>query len=126
MRFTLKKKLLILVSERSYSPEQLAALIRFIDLLMRLPEDLEREIHHLIREKFLPMKSQIKFKEYMHFSNILHEAVYGETYDEWKKKNTHKVAREFLRNGVAPEVVAASLKLPLETVLSLISSKGDA
>ena len=119
-RFTFKEKLIILAKERNYSKNQIIGLIRFIDLLMTLPKDLEKKINRVIKNKFLPMKTKKIYKDDDgHLSNLIHEHLYGETIDE----RFSRAAKEFLKMGLPPEKIAKALKIPLEVVLGLDSKE---
>ncbi len=125
-RFTFKEKLIIFARERNYSILQIVSLLRFIDLLMILPRDLQFKTNALIREKFLPMETTRIFKDDdYHLSNLMHEALYGETYDAKREREFLAAAKIFLQKGLNPKEIAEAFKLPLDKILNLLKDGNE-
>ena len=61
----------------------------------------------------------------MRLSNMIHEELYGETFDAKMERKALENAKEFLIKGVEPKIIAQVLKIPLDTVLNLSSKEGE-
>lgn len=84
-RFIFKQKLIKLAKERNYTDAKIINLIKFIDLLLQLPEKLELKFEKEVIETYLKTKNMVK-KRSDSFANQLCLAVYGETLIERSRK----------------------------------------
>ncbi len=124
-RFQFKRKLIKLAKERGYSGKQIISLLKFIDLILVLPVDLEQQFVQEVISTFIKTKDMETLKS-DYFSNQLHLALYGETFEERLNREmiTEKVsAVEGLlqKTDLSLESIAKILKLSVETVIAIKS-----
>ncbi len=96
-RYKFKHRLIALSRERDYKDHQIISLLRFIDLLLKLPKELELKFETELIEKYIKPKEMVLRKS-DRFANQLHLALYGETLAEKIKKETIMEKTLIVRN----------------------------
>lgn len=86
-RYVFKRKLIRLAKERKYADSKIISLLRFIDLILKLPKDLEEKFEAEIIETYIKQEKMVRRKS-DRFANQLHLALYGETMQEKIKKES--------------------------------------
>jgi len=127
-RYVFKRKLISLAKEKEYSNSQIISLLKFIDLILELPDNLERKFIEEVISTFTKTKDMQTLKS-DEFSNQLHVALYGETFQERLDRvliaeKTESVEKLLKETNLTVESIAEILKLSKETVIA-IKSKFD-
>lgn len=94
-RLTFKRKLIRLSKEKNYSNNQIINLLKFIDLILYLPEDLEKLFIEEVIQEFIK-KEDMQTLESIEFSNQLHIALYGESIEQMKNKIKKQEEEKFI------------------------------
>ena len=82
-RYTYKQKLIRIAKEQKLQDEQIINLLRFIDLILVLPKELETKFEKNVIEKYIkPIEMEYPTKSQIRFANRIHVALYGETIEE--------------------------------------------
>lgn len=89
-RFHFKMKLVRLAKEKKFSNKYIINLLKFIDFILYLPEDLEKQFAQETIQEFIKPKD-MQTSHSREFSNQLHLALYGETMDEFIAKTEKKL-----------------------------------
>ena len=120
-RYSYKHKLIEIARKRNLKHDQIVSLLKFIYLILVLPEELELKFKNEITAKHIKSKD-MKYEPIetdMKFSNQLHLALYGETYDERQerviKEVSKKVSRKVSRKVSKKEKTSFIKKLFVET-----------
>ena len=95
-RYSYKHKLIEIARKRNLKDDQIVSLLRFIHLILVLPKELELKFKSEITAKHIKSKD-MKYEPIetdMKFSNQLHLALYGETYDERQERVIKKVSKK--------------------------------
>ena len=71
------------------------------------------------------MEQKRVYKTSMHLSNLMHEALYGETFDAKLEREFLAAAKIFLQKGFNPKEIAEALKLPLEKIQNLLAEGNE-
>ena len=130
-RYTFKRKLVTLALERDYERRTILALLRFVHLLVSLPQTLETEFEQETVKELKIQKEMKLTKEQTRFADTVYEALYGETLEERDskilkeseaEKLTEKIniARRLLKLGsLTAEQVASITDLPITSIYSI-------
>ena len=119
-RYSYKHKLIEIARKQNLNHNQIVSLLRFIYLILVLPEDLELKFEDEITAKHIKKPSDMKFKPIktdMRFSNKLHLAMYGETYDEKQKRvKTSIIKKLFIETDWSDQKIANIVDATVEFV----------
>lgn len=96
-RYLFKHKLIKLAKERNYDDTKIISLLRFIDLILKLPEKLELKFEKEIIQTYIKSDEMVQRKS-ERFANQLHIALYGESLDDKIKKETIMEKTLIVRN----------------------------
>lgn len=94
-RYLFKRKLIRLSKDRNYKPNQIINLLRFVDLILRLPAELEMKFEQEIIETYIKPKGMVT-KRSERFSNQLHIALYGESIESKLQKEKVSIIENLL------------------------------
>ncbi len=121
LRVNYKLELISLMKDRQYTPQQMRALLTFIQLMLILPEKQNLEFKKKFKALYVKKTTMHPqdAKSILDLANILFEVGGGTTIENLLQQTKIDSAKEFLKAGVAIEVVAFSLKLPLEKILEI-------
>lgn len=124
-KYRFKRKLIRLAKEKNYQDEQIINLLRFINFIVTLPENLELKFQEEIISEFLKSKDMIYSEAQVSFINKIHLALYGETLeDKVKREESQKAALEktiIIQNMIIElklddKKIAQITKTPIEIV----------
>lgn len=85
-KYSYKLKLIRIAKEKQLTDNQIINLLRFIDLILILPKDLESKFENEIIEKYIKSENMEPTKSQIKFANRIHLALYGETIEEKAKR----------------------------------------
>jgi len=94
-RYSFKRKLIKLSKDRNYKNEQIVSLLRFVDMILRLPAEMEMKFEQEIIETYIKPKGMVT-KRSERFSNQLHIALYGESIDSKLQKEKISIIENLL------------------------------
>lgn len=94
-RYSFKRTLIQLAKEKQFKDIQIISLLRFIDLILQLPEELEMKFEQEIINSYIKSESMVARKSEK-FANQLHIALYGESLEEKRKKEKILIAKNLL------------------------------
>ena len=90
-RFSFKRKLIKLAKTKGYKNHQIIHLLKFINLILQLPENLENQFaEETLKEYLNPNPENMAYLKSRAFSNQIHIALYGESIEEFKAKLEEK------------------------------------
>ena len=131
-RYSYKHKLIKIAKARKLQDDQIVSLLRFIDLILVLPRELEQKFEQEIIEKYIkpidmePTKSQIRF------ANKIHLALYGETIEEKAKREERDKAilekslvikKIILKTNWSDKIIAELFSVPVQFVTEMRKTK---
>lgn len=118
-RYVFKHKLIKLAKERNYTDIKIINLLKFIDLLLLLPEKLELKFEKEVIEAYLKPKDMVK-KRSDRFANQLCLALYGETLKDRMRRNSiiekTLTTQKLLKLKLTVSQIADAINEPIEFV----------
>lgn len=106
-RYLFKRKLIKLAKDREYEDLEIVSLLRFIDLILKLPEKLEIKFEQEIIQTYIKSKDMV-LRQSERFANQLHLALYGESLEDKIKKETIMEKTLIVRNLLLLETLTVT------------------
>ncbi len=124
-RLSFKRKLIRLTKEKKYTKRQIINLLKFIDLILYLPVNLEKKFIEEIIQEYIKTDHMYILKS-DEFSNQLHLALYGESWSERAKRiKQEEEERYLIEKTTAIQKMLKSKKLSLNEISEIMDVSVD-
>lgn len=115
-RLSFKRKLIRLTKEKNYTSRQIVNLLKFIDLILYLPVDLEKQFIEEVIQEFVKIDNMQTLKS-QEFSNQLHLALYGESWEEKEARiKKEQEERYLMEKAITIQKMLDSKKLSVNEI----------
>lgn len=126
-RLNFKRKLIKFSKSKNYTTPQIINLLKFIDLILYLPTELEEQFIKEVIQEFIKTDN-MQTLESKEFSNQLHIALYGESLEQFKKKEKEKLLTKTIKkmiksNRMTLEEIAEILGVSIKKVKQIQEKK---
>ena len=120
-RLSFKRKLIRLTKEKDYTNKQIVNLLKFIDLILYLPVDLEKQFIEEVIQEFVKTDNMQTLKS-QEFSNQLHLALYGESWEEKEARiKKEEEERYLIEKAMAIQKMLKSKKLSINEIAKIMN-----
>jgi hypothetical protein len=117
-KFTYLRRLTDLLAKRGWSDDDKRDLMLFIERIIDLKDEELQEVHWQYRQQ-LDKEGKIMYVSFM--KDVEERKVFEKGLEKGIEKGKEVVAKNLLRRGMPPDIIAESVELPLTRVQSLMN-----